>query len=252
MAKGKAPEEREPLAGAACRPRLPPSLSRVSGYTDLEVEEEDCCHRLEQVMRALPLQVGAAPKIKNLARDLYESFRLGKLATGARRKTRSANPTNAKRHLRYIEQGSNTLLRRLRNAPTNVFQAWADADDNAVNPREATKEWLSLQRLLENAAKRAKRAAETNLAKAGVSENRGRPPDHIAASVTLSAALAFEELTGRDPGRNIDRDTGKPYGEFHEFLEAVFEALGINSSPDASNMQLQADRKKIWEGPIKK
>jgi hypothetical protein len=239
MAKGKVPEGREPLAGAPRRPRLPPSLSGVSGYTDSEVEEEDCCRRLEQVMRALPLQAGAAPKIKNLARHLYSSFRLARLSVWSRRKTRSANPTNAKRHLRYIEQGSNTLLKRLRNAPTNVFQAWADADHNA------TKEWLSLKRLLENAAKRAKRAAETNLPKAGGSGNRGRRPDHIAASVTVSAAVAFEELTGRDPMRNIDRDTSKPYGEFHEFLKVVFEALGINSSPDASNRQLQANIKNL-------
>jgi hypothetical protein len=149
--------------------------------------------------------------------------------------------------LREIESGANTLLRRLSNAPPNVFEAWAGAADFAdyINSHEVTYEWLQLKRLLENAAERAKQAAQAAAPKAEDRENRGRPSDYIAASITVVAAKAYEELTGRDAVRNIDRGTGKPRGEFHEFLTVVFEALGIDSSPDAANMQLQADRQHL-------
>jgi hypothetical protein len=193
-------------------------------------------------MHGLPLQDGAAPKIPNFARDVCEMLFFATHATGARRKTRSANPNNVKRQLCDLETGANTLLRRMKNAAPNVFLAWKKEADlaNYGNHHEVTYEWLQLKRLLEKAAERSKRAAQAPVLKAEAPENRGRHSDYIAALTTVAAANAYEELTGRSAVRCIDRDKGKSYGEFHEFLTAVFRALGIDSSPDAANMQFQA------------
>jgi hypothetical protein len=70
MSKGKGPDRPE----AARKQKLPPSLNKVPGWSDAEVEKEDCRHRLEEIMHKLPLQAGAAPRIKKFSRDLYETF----------------------------------------------------------------------------------------------------------------------------------------------------------------------------------
>jgi hypothetical protein len=243
MSKEKEPNRRKPPTDATRESKLPPSLSNV-GRSVSAVEEEDRRHRLEQIMHALPLQDGAALKIANFARDLYEMFLLASHLARARRKKRSASPNSVKRQLRYIESGSNTLLKRFRNAPENVFRAWADAANLAdyASYYEVVYDWLQLKRLLENAAERARRAGKAGGRKADFPQDRGRPPDDIAAAITVVAANAYQELTGRDAVRRIDRDTGKPCGGFHEFLTAVFNGLGINSSPDAANMRLQSER----------
>ena len=141
MSKNKRPDRHEPPTDPTRKPKFPPSLSSV-GRSVSDIEEEDRRHRLEQIMHALPLQDGTAPKIANFARDLYEMFRLATHATGARRKTRSAGATSVKRQLRYIESGSNTLLKRLRNAPENVFRAWAEAADIIPAPEQHESAYL--------------------------------------------------------------------------------------------------------------
>jgi hypothetical protein len=78
---------------------------------------------------------------------------------------------------------------------------------------------------------------------------KGRPPKKRADYVATTAALIYEEHTGARAYRSIDRDFGKPYGDFHKFLTKVFEVLGIkDSSPDAANQRLQAKLKAIERG----
>ena len=64
--------------------------------------------------------------------------------------------------------------------------------------------------------------------------------DQLGDLVTIEAANIYERRTGKSAVRNIDRASGKPFGDFHNFLVRVFEVLEIKSSPDARNMQLQA------------
>ena len=64
--------------------------------------------------------------------------------------------------------------------------------------------------------------------------------DQLGDLVTIEAANIYKRRTGKSARRNIDRASGKPLGEFHNFLGRVFEVLEIKSSPDARNMQLQA------------
>ncbi|MFZ2143178.1 MAG: hypothetical protein WAV78_40615, partial [Xanthobacteraceae bacterium] len=129
MSKGKSCDQPAPLTQAAREPKLPPSLNSVRGWSNSEVQEEDYRRRLERMMLDLPLQLGAELKIADFARDLYEMVLLARYATETRRKTRST--ARLKQLLREIESGANTLFRRLSNAPSNVFQAWASAADFA-------------------------------------------------------------------------------------------------------------------------
>jgi len=64
--------------------------------------------------------------------------------------------------------------------------------------------------------------------------------DQLGDLVTIEAANIYKRRTGKSALRNIDRASGKPFGDFHSFLVRVFEVLEIKSSPDARNMQLQA------------
>jgi len=77
------------------------------------------------------------------------------------------------------------------------------------------------------------------------SEKRGRPLDQIADLITAVAATVYEVLTERSAVRSVDRDTGKPRGEFHHFLVAVFGVLGITASADASNMRMQTELRQM-------
>ena len=126
------------------------------------------------------------------------------------------------------------------------INAWVDAEHAAAgyaDRQEVMQEWLRLKRLLENAAKRANRACD-EAAVLDTPEKRGRPTDHIADLVTMGAANVYEELTERLAVRSIDRE-GKPCGEFHHFLVAVFGVLDIKTSPDSSNMRLQTELRQV-------
>ena len=220
MFKDKRSRRPARLTEPARNPPFPPSLSKVSGLSNSAFDEQDHRCRLEQIMRDLPVQPGAERKIADYARELCEMLRLARYSTGIRRKTRTT--ARLKQLLREIESGAKTLLRRLNKAPSIVFQAWADAVDVVETDRQqVTYEWLQLKGLLEIAAERAQQATQAVAPKGEAPENRGRRSDEIAASITLVAAKAYEELTGRVAFRSIDRESGVPCGAFHEFLTSI-------------------------------
>jgi hypothetical protein len=220
------------------KPSFPPSLNKIPGMGLAEFDEKISREQLEQIKRNLPLQNEAKDKVEDCASYLYDTFLLAKAAVREKKKDGLASPAGVARQLKYIQKGSITLLDRLKDADRNTFEAWADTSD--LERHEATQEWLQLERLLQNAAERAEqaaRAAEIEFLSDGA--KRGRRRDVVADVVTVIAAKAYETLTGKYAQRSADRDSGKPYGSFHDFLTQVFQALGISSSPDACNMRLQ-------------
>ena len=100
-------------------------------------------------------------------------------------------------------------------------------------------------------ARGARGLGRRRLRKAGLSK-QGRPQEMVGDDVGMVAALIFQELTGSDPRRKIVSDAwkdnppaphGKPYGDWHHFLETVFLVFGINAKADGVNQRLQADLK---------
>jgi hypothetical protein len=130
---------------------------------------------------------------------------------------------------------------------TETVEAWVDAAcaDGAERGVAKTR-MASAREVLEASAERAAAASravqnvEKNRTAAGKSGRRGRPPDELADHIVVFAANIYERRTGTTAYREISRDNKKPRGGFHNFLTRVFAALGLTSSPDSSNMRLQA------------
>jgi hypothetical protein len=62
----------------------------------------------------------------------------------------------------------------------------------------------------------------------------GRPLDHVATEVTAEAAFVFQHLTGQIPTFVTDPETSKISGLWPSMLGAIFEALQISASVEAS------------------
>src|SRR5262249_55187653 len=228
-------------------PSLPPSLSGISGGGHFQMDEEETLRQLEQAIHDLPLKKGPEDSVAAAARDLLTEHQAIAVALRRRRKSGTASTLRVQRELKEIARRSSALLKLLKKADRNTFEAWAHPACADGAEREAAKqEWLQLGKLLEASAERATRATqaaqsvEKNRAAGGKSGRRGRPPDELADHIVVVAANIYERRTGITAYREISRDSGEPIGAFHDFLTRIFEVLEINSSPDARNMQLQA------------
>src|SRR5262249_1474999 len=114
-------------------PALPPNLNPVPGISN----EKLLCRPLPPLMRELLSQpvclLGenqrreAERDIPNLAREMCEVVVMAKGAEVERSKAGKASLAGVSGQLRYIASGADTLLKRMKKADRNVFDAWADA-----------------------------------------------------------------------------------------------------------------------------
>ena len=233
-------EFRRPKGGG----ESPPSIASLPSRPD---PRDPSPERLEQIVRALPLQKGGEDNAAAEARELFQCYALASLARAWQKKAGTAGPISVARDLKRIASKSSTLLELLKRADRNTFEAWAGAQyPEAVTLERGVREWLQLKNMLEVTAQRATQSArgvEKTLKSLARPERgkRGRPIDQLADLITIEAAGVYERRTGKRAVRNIDRNRHKPFGDFHNFLTGVFEVLQIESSPDARNMQLQAE-----------
>ena len=219
---------------------IPPSIASLPSLPDPREQQ------LEQIIRNLPLKKGGEDNSAADARVLFEVYTLASVARVQQKKLWAAGPITVARDLKLIAGRSSTLLKLLKGADRNTFEAWAAVPyPEAVTSEMATQEWLQLKNLLDITVHRATQSARRvkNALKPAARPKRGkrgRPMDQLGDLVTIEAANIYERRTGKSAVRNIDRVSGKPFGDFHNFLVRVFEVLEIKSSPDARNMQLQA------------
>jgi hypothetical protein len=192
-----------------------------------------------------PSQGGGEDNSAADARALFEAYALASGARVQQKKLGAAGPITVARDLKLIASRSSTLLKLIKGADRNTFEAWAAVPyPEAVAFEMATQEWLQLKTLLDITVQRASQSArrvENTLKSAARPKTGGRPMDQLGDLVTIEAANIYERRTGKSAVRNIDRASGKPFGDFHKFLVRVFEVLEIKSSPDACNMRLQAE-----------
>jgi hypothetical protein len=218
---------------------FPPSLNRVPGKSDAELQEEQILGKIRGAVSSLDKQ-SDAPVLEDAALDIYSTFLTARVRVLHRRKKGYASTVSVVKQLRQIETGLARLEGRLASADGNVFEALKDAAED----REAAKqEWLELRQLLLNMQERAGRAvrAAEAVVKAfpQAKGKKGRPVDPVAEAVSYAAAAAYVGRTGKRAVRSINRDTGEAEGKFHAFLTEVFHALGITASANASNLRLQ-------------
>jgi hypothetical protein len=163
--------------------------------------------------------------IPNLAREMCEVAVMARGAEVERSKAGKASLAGVSGQLRYIANGADTLLKRMKKADRNVFDAWADAGNGAndIPYHGSVRRWLDLRWLLEDARERAVRAAQSaeaamkQFSRASRPEKRGRPAEIAASAVATEAAVVYEKLTGRQAVRSVNRDTRDPEGFFHDF-----------------------------------
>jgi hypothetical protein len=205
------------------------------------MEEYQTLRLIEKAINTLPLE---SRRPGSAARDILREFERTSVDLRLQRKLGTASSIGIERNLKQIASKSATLLKLLKKADRNTFEAWAfEQFDHA----KAKQDWLQLKVLLEASVERAASAAKAVSAinKQGPAPGKkGRPPDRQADMVTLVAANVYERLTGKTASREIGRGERdhKPRGPFHDFLAQVFQALSIHSSPDAANKRLQASR----------
>jgi hypothetical protein len=219
---------------------LPPSIASLPSLPDPREK------RLEQIICNLPLKTGGEDNNAADARAVFEAYMLASVAPVQQKKLGAASSTTVARDLKKIASRSSTLLKLLKGADGNTIEAWAAVPYPEAVPFEmARQEWLELKDLLDKSVQRATQAARSveNTLKSAARPKRGkrgRPMDQLGDLVTIEAANIYAHRTGKSAARNIDRASGKPLGDFHNFLVRVFEVLGIKSSPDACNARLQA------------
>jgi uncharacterized protein YicC (UPF0701 family) len=218
----------------------------AGGISDSELQEERTLAQLGKAIKSFAPDTDCAAA----ANDLYGNYCLARLLARSKRKEGTATQTSVARQLKQIESGAATLARRLREADKNVFDAWATAsdDDSTGNPYEAAKQdWLQLKVLLQDTHKRAGVAAQTAekvLKLWRQVGKKGRPKDRIADFMSVVVADTDEALSGKTAARSVDRVTGTPDGEVHDFLGEAFKVLGVKASADEANRRLQAHLKK--------
>ena len=218
---------------------FPPSLSKVTGKSDAQLEEEKTLRKLCGAIGSLQSR-SDEPPAEESAQDIYSTFLTARVSVLHRRKKGYASPANVAKQLKQMAKGLATLEGRLASADGNVFEALRDAAED----REAAKEeWLELRRLLMNMQDRAGpavRAAEAVVkAFPQAKGKKGRPVDPVAEAVSCAAAAAYVSRTGKRANRSVNRDTGEAEGKFHTFLTEVFQILGITASANASHLRLQ-------------
>jgi hypothetical protein len=203
---------------------VPPSLSRVPGKSDNQLEEEKILRQLRWAVSSLVSRDRLdTPDPSDASQDIYSMFLTAKVSVLHKRKKGHASPASIAKQLKQIATGLATLERRLASSDKNVFGALRDASED----REVAKEeWLQLKQLLVIMQERAKRAARTAeivvKACSQAKGKKGRPVDPIADVISVVAAEIYSLRTGKSASRSINRDTGEPQGEFHTFLTQVF------------------------------
>jgi hypothetical protein len=233
---------------------LPPSLSGIRGGGHFQMEEEEILRRLEKAIHDLPLKEGQEHHCAASARAILDEHQTVLVLLRLRKKSGTASTAKVERDLKQIASRSTTLFRLLKKADRKTFEMWAAAgSDDGIE--QATQEWLQLKNLLEASAERASSAAKAaKVVKDNLPANgkKGRPQNDLARNIVVIAANVYEQLTGDFAYREVGRQSREPCSGFHRFLGRVFQALGIDSSPDAFNRWLQEELRKLRQQSAEK
>jgi hypothetical protein len=234
---------------------LPPSLNGIRGGGHFQMEEAETLRRLQKAIHDLPLKEGQERHCAASARAIFDQHQTVAVELRLRKKSGTASAAKVERDLKQIASRSTTLFRLLKKADRKTFEMWAAAGcDDGIE--QAKQEWLQLKRLLEASAERASSAAKAakpvkdNLPANG--KKKRRPQNDLARNIVVIAANVYEQLTGDFAFREVGRQSHKPCSGFHRFLGRVFQALGIDSSPDTFNRWLQEELRKLRQQSAEK
>jgi hypothetical protein len=230
---------------------LPPSLNGIRSGGHFQMEEEETLRRLEKAIHDLQLKEGQEHQCAASARAIFDEHQTVAVELRLRKKLGTASTAKVERDLKQIASRSTTLFRLLKKADRKTFEMWAAVEcDDGIE--QAKQEWLQLKRLLEASAERASKAAKLVKDNSPANGKKRRPQNDLARNIVVIAANVYEQLTGDFASREVGRQSGEPCSGFHRFLGRVFQALGIDSSPDAFNRWLQEELRKLRQQSAEK
>ena len=206
--------------------KIPPSLNKMRGLSDAELEEHS---RLERLRGAIAdLRGGKPHEPYELAEHLLDVHYQARSQVRRKRKDGTKSPTDVHKQLLNIQKGSETLRARLTKADRNVFDAWAASSGETTE--DATERWLQLKQLLAFSIDTSRKASDAAAVVAKCPP--GREQDGIVNCVSLAAMHVYTAATGKKPGRTHNRDDIREDAPFPAFLREVFEILEIKASVD--------------------
>jgi hypothetical protein len=196
---------------------IPPSLNKMRGRSNADIEEECITGQFREAIAQLP----TSQQAESWAAFLYGEFCEARVAKNMRRKAGSEGRKEQAKQLKRIASAAERLGKHLKEAGSLVFDSWASASD--VDRSTATQEWLHLKYLVEIAATRASQADQYIQHVERV--NTGRPGDAMARPMSEAAALVYVQL-----GKPIDQGTKRD--SFSAFLATIFDICDINRRPE--------------------
>ena len=206
--------------------KMSPSLNKMGGLSDAELEERN---RFERLSGAIADLRGTKPyEPDELAERLLDVYHQARCQVRRKRKDGSASPTDVHKKLLNIQKRSETLLARLTLADRNVFDAWAGS--SGETKEDATQRWLQLKQLLGRSIDTSRKASDAAAVVAKCPP--GRKEDGIANCVSAVAMAVYIAATGKKPGRTHNRDDIREDAPFPAFLGEVFEILEIKANVD--------------------
>lgn len=160
--------------------------------------------------------------VERFAHSLAVAAVLAKAGEGALRGRKGKNRELIE--MRQLNERALALLRHMGDLdPLSAF----------VLKRELTKVGRDIRQAMENlcALANASVSAHAVISEQPYRSSRaGRPGKSAGKAIAREAGQYFEALTGKPPGRAV-RD-GRPCGAFPQFLEEIFDVLGIDASVD--------------------
>lgn len=155
----------------------------------------------------------------------------------------SRRPTGSKtaeQQLMALQKHSAAALHALKALKEPAYHAFLRAEP--VEPDQEPEGGLYVEKMAETLNALSDVAARAMTDIEAPSQPRRRPPNAVATVVADFVFKALQDLTGETPTRTIKKtDAGRkdgklihtPAGDFVTCLGAVFDALGVETGPDA-------------------
>ena len=206
----------------ASDPKVPPSLSRLSGAATADESEKDARRRkVEEALRALLLADDAKKQVFQFL-PLFETTYDG---------VNDDRPISAAqvRQLSDMVRLYDKLATHLTSMDQDAIRLWGRAGGIRDDVKLAAN-FLKLRLVVQTGVS----WAEVALAVAKANHRpakRGKPVDAIAAALGETTAFVYTKLTGKRAGRRYDAYENKERDtEFIELLRRIYEAYGVKAS----------------------
>lgn len=134
---------------------------------------------------------------------------------------------STQRELDRLEAAARALVECLLSLHEPGITALADA--KADNRPVGFWDRAALMRMATHVAIAARHADVSNVPE---TQGTGTHSTHVPLAIAHILASDYQTLTGNNPTRSSDKNSGLEYISFPDFVDEVFRALGVNEDPE--------------------